>query len=173
MLLDIDSASLRAWRELTSEISFELRREAESTSIRPRLLELLAEQVEGIVSIPRKAAERVESLALEAVLEGTRAKEIAHEISRSGEVSQSDAMRLARTSVSAASTALMQARSEAAGSVGYVWETARDSAVRPTHREMQGKFVKWDEPPVIDGYAAHAGQFANCRCWPRPIFNLE
>lgn len=173
MLLGIDAASYRTWRSLSSEIATHLRREAESAPIKPRLMELLADQVEGIKSIPQRAAERVEKLALETVVQGKRFNELQEQIAESGKVSESDATRLARTSVSGAATALMQARSEWAGSTAYVWETSRDSTVRASHRAMQGKVVKWDEPPTIDGYTAHAGQFANCRCWPRPIFPLE
>jgi hypothetical protein len=33
---------------------------------------------------------------------------------------------------------------------------------------MEGKFVKWDEPPILDKMQGHAGGFPNCRCWPDP-----
>jgi SPP1 gp7 family putative phage head morphogenesis protein len=162
MLLDVDDASLRTWRTLAETISFERRRELESTPIGVTLGALLVEQVEGITSIPRNAAERVEALALEALTSGARANELAEEISRGGEVAEADAMRLARTSVTGAATALVQARAQYAGSEGYVWETANDASVRPEHKALQGKFIRWDDPPTIGGYTAHAGQFANC-----------
>jgi hypothetical protein len=31
---------------------------------------------------------------------------------------------------------------------------------------MEGKLIAWNDPPEIDGYTAHCGEFANCRCWP-------
>jgi SPP1 gp7 family putative phage head morphogenesis protein len=159
MLLDVDDSSLRTWRTLSEAISFERRREINETPVGATLHALLDEQVKGITSIPLKAAQRVEALALESLTTGTRAKEIAAQIANSGEVAKSDAMRLARTSVTGAATALVQARAQYAGSVAYVWETARDSTVRPSHRAMQGKLVRWDDPPTIDGYTAHAGAY--------------
>jgi SPP1 gp7 family putative phage head morphogenesis protein len=73
--------------------------------------------------------------------------------------------------VSSTATSLIQARATHAGSPGYIWHTAMDAAVRPEHRAMEGKYVEWDDPPTIQNYTAHAGQFANCRCWPRPVWS--
>jgi uncharacterized protein with gpF-like domain len=72
----------------------------------------------------------------------------------------------ARTGVSTTATELTKARAVHIGSSGYLWRTSRDSDVRPTHRVMEGKFIAWNDPPEIDGYRAHCGEFANCRCWP-------
>lgn len=173
MLLDIDDATARTWRTLAENISFERRQEISYGMVSGRLRELLAEQVTGITSIPIRAAERVEKLAAEALVSGERAREIKLQIQAQGKVSETDAMRLARTSVSGAATALMQSRAEQSGSPGYIWETSRDATVRPEHRKLQGQFIRWDDPPTIDGYTAHAGQFANCRCWARPVLEIE
>lgn len=170
MLLGIDAASYRTWRSLSKEIATHLRREAESAPIKPRLMELLADQVEGIKSIPQRAAERVEKLTLQAVIEGRRSKDIEDEIARTGDVSTSHATMLARTGVSASSTALIQARSEWAGSTHYIWRTSLDGTVRPSHRKMEGMIVSWQDPPTLDGWTGPPGTAANCRCWPAPIF---
>ena len=76
---------------------------------------------------------------------------------------------LARTAVSSTAEALVETRAKSIGSVGYVWRTARDGDVRPSHKAMEGKFVAWNDPPTLDGYRAHAGCFANCRCRPEPV----
>lgn len=173
MLQDVDDATLRTWSTLARDISQARRRELMTAPVGPAMGRLLAQQVEAITSIPQAAAERVVEMSRRALLDGTRAKEIAEEIRRGGEVARGHANMLARTAVTSAATELVMARAQYAGSEAYVWETARDSAVRDSHREMQGKVVRWDAPPTIDGYAAHAGQFANCRCWCRPILGLE
>ena len=173
MLLEVDRSTETMFRSMSEEISFQRRQELLKTPVGLRLAELLEEQVEGIKSIPLRAAKRVEELAAQTLLTSGRSKEISEAIQASGSVSRSDANRLARTSVTGAATALVQARAEYAGSPGYVWETSRDGAVRESHRQMQGKFVPWNEPPTIDNYTAHAGQFANCRCWARPVLELE
>jgi uncharacterized protein with gpF-like domain len=34
---------------------------------------------------------------------------------------------------------------------------------------MDGQFVKWSEPPTLDGLTGHAGALPNCRCYPEPV----
>ena len=34
---------------------------------------------------------------------------------------------------------------------------------------MEGKFVRWDSPPTLDGMTGHAGEFPNDRCYPEPV----
>jgi len=128
---------------------------------------LLAEQVTLIQSIPIEAAQRVHRLTLAGLEDSTRFQEIAKEIKNSTGVAESRAVLIARTEVARTSTTLTQARAEHIGSEGYFWETAGDSTTRKSHREMQGKFVKWSDPPTLDGLKGHAGCTPNCRCWPR------
>ncbi|HHZ9834772.1 TPA: phage minor head protein, partial [Klebsiella pneumoniae] len=35
----------------------------------------------------------------------------------------------------------------------------------PSHRKMKDKFVRWDNPPTLDGMTGHAGCLPNCKCW--------
>jgi hypothetical protein len=30
---------------------------------------------------------------------------------------------------------------------------------------MKDKFVRWDNPPTLDGMTGHAGCLPNCKCW--------
>jgi SPP1 gp7 family putative phage head morphogenesis protein len=129
----------------------------------------LAEQVHLITSLPREAADRVHKLTIQGLTSGRRASEIAMEIAKSGDVTKSRALLIAQTEVSRTATALTQARAEYVGSVSYVWRTSRDAAVRPSHRRMEGKIVRWDQPPTLDGMVGHAGQFPRCRCFVEPI----
>lgn len=173
MLTEIDAKSMQTWRVLGNEISARLKYDLQHTPVGHRMRQLLHDQVEQVTTIPLKAAKRLERLTLASLTGGPRAKELAEEIMASATVAKSDATRLARTSVSAAATALVQARAEYIGSEGYIWETVRDLDVRSSHKKMQGKFIRWNDPPTLDNYTAHAGQFAHCRCWPRPVITLE
>jgi uncharacterized protein with gpF-like domain len=38
---------------------------------------------------------------------------------------------------------------------------------------MEGKFVRWDEPPTLDNLTGHAGALPNCRCRPEPVIPDE
>jgi SPP1 gp7 family putative phage head morphogenesis protein len=169
MIADVSRRDAAAWEKHGKLIGQALRREIDTAPTGAAMRSSLAEQVKLITSLPREAAERVHKLTLEGISKGTRASEIAKEIGQSGEVTKSRAMLIARTEVSRTATALTKARAQHIGSEGYIWRTTRDGAVRPSHKAMEGKFVRWDDPPEIEGMKGHAGGFPNCRCFPEPI----
>jgi len=170
MLAEVDARDRGMWEQLSDEMSRELRKEIRTAPTGARMQALLQEQVTLITSLPKDAAQRVHELTLAGIEDSTRAKEIAKEIARSGEVSVSRANLIARTEVARTASTLTQARAEHVGSEGYVWRTSGDSDVRHSHKQMNGKFVRWDSPPTLsDGTTTHAGQIYNCRCYPEPV----
>lgn len=170
MLGEVNRRDEQAWFSHANEISRALREEIRTAPTGAVMQALLAEQVTLIKSLPLDAAKRVHDLTLAGIEDGTRAKEIAKEIARSGEVSMNRANLIARTEVARTASALTQARAEHIGSEGYIWRTSKDSDVRHSHREMEGKYVRWDTPPKLsDGTTTHAGQIYNCRCYPEPV----
>jgi SPP1 gp7 family putative phage head morphogenesis protein len=166
MISDVSRRDAAAWEKHGQIIGRALRREIDTAPTGAAMRATLAEQVKYITKIPRDAALRVHKLTIEALPKGIRASEIAAEIMRSGDVSRSDAMRLSRTGVSATATAMTKARAQHIGSEGYIWRTSRDGDVRPSHKKMEGTFVRWDSPPTLDGFTGHCGESANCRCFP-------
>lgn len=162
MIREVNERDRSAWRALGTDISIQLHKELREAPVGARVQELLNLQVDLITSIPREAAQRVQQLSVESFTSGTRAKEIAEEIARTGEVTRSRAMLIARTETSRAATVLTQARAESVGSVAYIWRTARDGAVRESHRKMEGQVVQWNDPPTLDGLTGHAGALPNC-----------
>ncbi len=42
----------------------------------------------------------------------------------------------------------------------YIWRTAGDDKVRPSHAANEGKIIAWDKPPDT----GHPGEDFNCRC---------
>lgn len=169
MVADVSKRDATAWEAHGKIIGRALRREIATAPTGEVMRRLVDEQVLKITSIPRDAADRLFKLTTEAMFRGARAKEIANAIMASSDVAASHARMLARTGISTTATALTQARAEHIGSEGYIWRTSRDGAVRPSHRAMEGKFVRWDDPPTLDHYTAHCGQFANCRCYCEPV----
>jgi SPP1 gp7 family putative phage head morphogenesis protein len=169
MIGEVDKRDRAAWRDLGESISTQLHHDIAKTPVGERMRELLDEQVTLITSIPRKAAERAHELVLEGLEGSKRAKEVAQEIMRTTEVTKSRALLIARTETSRTATVLMQARAESVGSAAYIWRTSMDSAVRESHRKMEGKPVRWENPPTLDGMIGHAGEFPNCRCYCEPI----
>lgn len=173
MVHEVARRDAQAWKEMSAEMSRDLRREIETAPTGALFRELIDLQVAEIKSIPLEAAERVGKLAIEMLHNSARTGELAKEILATGGVAVSRANMLGRTMVSTAASALTQARAEHVGSPGYYWRTSRDADVRPSHRQMEGKFVAWNAPPTLDGYTAHAGRFANCRCWTEVVIGDE
>lgn len=169
MLREVNRRDETAWAEYSRELSRALRTEIRTAPTGAAMQALLAEQVTLIKSIPLDAAQRVHRLTLEGIEDSTRASVISKEIQRSGDVAESRADLIARTEVARTASTLTQARAEHVGSEGYIWRTSGDSDVRESHRDMNGKYVRWDSPPTLDKMTGHAGQFPNCRCYPEPV----
>ncbi|VVD29169.1 phage head morphogenesis protein [Paraburkholderia dioscoreae] len=169
MLMDVALRDEQTWAVLAKDMGRALREEIRYAPTGQVMRALLAEQVGLIQSIPREAARRVHRLTLEGIQNSTRASSIAEEIIASGDVAKSRALLIARTEVTRTATTLTQARATHIGSDGYIWRTAGDGDVRPSHREMNGKFVKWSEPPTLDKLTGHAGCTPNCRCYAEPV----
>lgn len=172
MVADVSRRTDRVWAEKRGQrLSQALRREVESTPQGMGFRALMEEQVTLIQSIPLGAAERVHELTTGALYAGRRPEVIAQEIARTGAVSISRARLIARTEVSRTAANLMQARAVAAGSEGYLWRTTKDSDVRDTHKDMEGRYVRWSTPPKTDPNLApyHAGCGPNCRCFAEPV----
>jgi SPP1 gp7 family putative phage head morphogenesis protein len=166
----VSRRDLASWIELGRTMGRELRKEIVSAPTGIMLQNAMAEQVELITSLPVEAAERVHELAREAIVTGERAETIQAKIMETGHVTLGRAKTIARTEVARTASLLTESRARFIGSEGYTWRTARDSDVRREHRILEGKFIRWDEPPVAgpSGERYHAGQGPNCRCYSQP-----
>jgi len=174
MIEDVAVRNFKAWMEVSREIGVALRREIETAPTGEAMRAALAAQVSLITSLPREAAERVHHLTTEARISGRRAESIADEILATGDVTRSRAETIAFTEVSRTNTELLKARSLHIGADTYIWTTAGDADVRPDHRILNGKLIRWDAPPIADrraGRRAHAGAIYRCRCTPRPVLD--
>lgn len=173
MLADVTRRDEAVWAALSRDMSRSLREEIQSAPTGLFFRGMMQENVKLIKSLPREAAERVHHFVIEGLNNARRWEDVRDEIMRSGHVCKSRANLIARTETARASSGLVMARAVHVGSSGYIWQTARDNTVRESHRKMQGKFVKWSDPPVLDGLQGHAGQLPNCRCFPEPVIPEE
>lgn len=170
MITEVAARDRQAWRKTSAKMGSILQRDLDHAPIGHVVRERLATQVDLITSLPTEAASRVHKLTLEGIVNGTRAAVVSREIQRSGEVTRSRANLIARTEVGRTSTELTKARAESIGSEKFIWRTAGDSDVRPTHRELNGRVFRWDDPPECDpGYRALPGGIFNCRCYAEPV----
>jgi SPP1 gp7 family putative phage head morphogenesis protein len=161
----------RAWATYSQKFSRSLEQEIRTAPTGQMLSQFLETQVELIKSIPLKAAERVHEIAIGNLYSGERYTDLLQHIMDTGQVSASRATLIARTETGRVSSALTMVRAEHIGSEGYIWRTIRDNVVRPSHRRMEGKFCRWDDPPVVEAGKPpyHAGMIYNCRCFAEPV----
>lgn len=169
MFSGVDTKNRRFWRAMSQEIGVQMARQLAETDIGLTVTQSLDNQVRLIKSLPRQAAERAHEYVRDAALKGQRASEIAERIMGLGSATRSRAVLIARTETSRFSTELLKARAQTVGSTGYIWRTASDSDVRPSHKKMSGQHVQWGSPPTLDGMTGHAGCLPHCRCYPEPI----
>jgi SPP1 gp7 family putative phage head morphogenesis protein len=179
MLERVAKKNKTAWKNRSHQIHEAMQTTVAKAATGKRAAELMQEQIDLIKTIPLKAGERAQKLALEAVYNGTRSDQIAMELARSGEVSESDVERIARTEVARSNSVITQTRAQAAGSRQYIWRNSGDASVREAHefrkgKKLDGQVFSWDEPPTLDdGTVGHPGTFPNCRCYPEPFFPEE
>jgi SPP1 gp7 family putative phage head morphogenesis protein len=168
VLRQVDNQDKYVWRQHTKNMAIALRKEINNVDIGDVYKQIMLENVKMIKSIPTQAAQRVHKLVHENMIQSKRSSDLANKIMETEHVTKTRATLIARTEVSKASVALTQARALHIGSEGYIWHTVGDMLVRESHKKMNGKFVKWSEPPTLDNLTGHAGCIPNCRCWPEP-----
>jgi SPP1 gp7 family putative phage head morphogenesis protein len=174
MLTNVSARDYATWVRLGREIGRSLGLEVASVAMAPTLASLLADQVLSIRSLPLDAKERVHTLSIEALTGGKRWEQIREEIEDQGQVSRGQANTIARTETARAASTIQSTRAQGIGSDGFVWRTARDADVRRLHRELEGKFFHWDDPPILDdGRPGLPGTIYNCRCWAEPVLAGE
>ena len=169
MIDDVNARNRQFWRQQSEQIGRGLAIELANTDIGQAVQDELRLQVNLIKSLPRQAALQVHELALGAMTDGQRAAGLVDSIIALGSKTRSRAMLIARTEVGRVSGEMTKARAMTAGSDGYIWRSAEDRDVRPSHKKMNGRFVKWNEPPTLDNLTGHAGCLPNCRCYIEPV----
>lgn len=171
MVADVYYRDTKNWDALTKNMGQALRDELKKAPTGEAMRMMMGEQVALITSIPLEAAQRVHKLTMEGLINAERYDDIKRDLMRTTKVTESRATLIARTEVGRVATSLAQSRAAFVGSEGYIWRTAKDADVRPSHRRLEGKFIRWDSPPLCDApnFHAHAGAIFNCRCYPEIV----
>ena len=134
------------------------------------------DNVNLIKSLPNDTLTDMREIMKQGFLSGKTLTDIVAEIEHTYHVSRSKAKFLARDQMAKLNSDLAQAQQRDAGITQYEWSSSQDGRVRDTHRELNGKRFRWDEPPVVDkktGRRAHPGQDYQCRCVALPVFDID
>lgn len=81
---------------------------------------------------------------------------------------------IARTETAKLQASIREDRSKSLGSKAYIWIASNDRRTRPSHKAMNGVVVFWrpdDKKPLLDKMRGNAGEFPNCRCSSKTIFD--
>jgi len=108
------------------------------------------------------------------VQQGFRAENLIQDIQAEKKVSYNKAKFLAKQETSLMVSKYRQVRYEDAGINQYQWSTSRDQRVRDSHKHLQGKIFRFDQPPVTDlatGARNNPGEDFNCRCVAIPVLS--
>lgn len=168
MFAQVEREEWNQWRSVSEEIAAGLRNVVGNTPVGQVAQDIVYRQIQLMKSLPLEAADRVMDIqqrAMQAVITGERPDQLYEMIMASGDVAVSRAQLIARTEIGRATGALTQARALSVGSEGYWWRI-HGAGTRPSHRKMKDKFVRWGNPPTLDGMTGHAGCLPNCECWP-------
>lgn len=105
---------------------------------------------------------------------GARHEEIADLISKRIDVSESRAKLIARDQTLKYNSSVHTAQAAAAGIEEFTWSTSHDGAVRPDHRDLDGRVFRYDDPPATnaDGDRNLPGEDYQCRCVAIPKIDL-
>ncbi len=126
------------------------------------------ENVSLITKMETEYLSTVEGIVQRGVRQGQSSATIAKDLKKRLDVTKSRARLIARDQVSKLNGQLTELRQTNLGIEKYIWRTAQDERVRPTHRAHNGKKFDWDNPPSNTG---HPGEDIQCRCYAEPDFD--
>lgn len=147
-------------------------------------LELFANQNSQLIkNMTDNEMERVSGMVQRGLQEGSSYDSIADNIEKSFGITRRHAKLIARDQTSKLNGSLTKLRQQELGITQYRWQTSDDERVRQTHRVLENKICRWDDPTVflnedtgkwekrssIGGTNVHTSQDVNCRCVPIPI----
>jgi SPP1 gp7 family putative phage head morphogenesis protein len=170
MVTEIAARDMTQWHNVSRVMGRSIAKEVANAPTGKTLQLALEQQVQLITSLPVEAAQRVHDLAIQGLSTSARPGNIVEELMRTGLVTKSRATLIARTETGRVATEFVKARANYIGSTEFIWRTAKDADVRPSHRLLEGKTFKWDQPPECDkGHYALPGCIWNCRCFAEPV----
>ena len=130
--------------------------------------------VDLIKTIPQEYFEQIREVIDTGYMEGKTTTSISKEIRRIYGVSKRRADFIARDQCSKLNGQITKAQQIDAGLEEYVWRTTGDERVRNSHRALNGRKFRWDEPPEnTDGRTCHPGEDYGCRCVALPVFDYD
>lgn len=146
-------------------------------------LEIFSNQnAQLIANMTINELERVSGYVQRGIQEGSSLKSVIENIEKSFGITRRHAKLIARDQTSKLNGSLTKLRQQEAGILTFTWQTSDDERVRQSHRAMDGKICRWDDPTVwydrsskkwVKRSSIATKTFpsndVNCRCIAQPI----
>ncbi len=138
------------------------------------LQQWVSDNVDLITTVPANMLGKMKETIVEGYSKGLTAKDIAALIQQNYDMSANHARFIARDQMAKLSSDITRKEHEDAGVTRYEWSDSGDERVRDSHRRLNGKIFRYDNPPETDGGRhCNPGQDFNCRCVAIPVFDYD
>lgn len=146
-----------------------------------RVRELIDQNAQFIKSVPESVRKDLTRHIASQAFQGSRTSYETKDFKKLvGQMSNNHAKLISRTETAKAMSALTQARAEYTGHDWYIWHTAEDVRVRPSHKKMDKVLCRFSDPPSPEALIGeksygnyNPGNIFNCRCYAEPIIVWE
>lgn len=137
----------------------------------PWLSELIesfqAENLSLVTRLSEETVSKVGEIILRDFRKGRDHRDIARDLRDQLDLSANRAKLIARDQVSSLNGEIHRLTQTEMGVSEYIWRTALDDRVRPSHEVKEGQRFRWDDPPDT----GHPGEDINCRCTAEPVLD--
>lgn len=187
MAAQVNISNVKTWREAAhrssrSQMLYRALQQEMHGGVGVRFKQIISDNARLITSIPQEVAGSLALQIAKGQQQGLRPETMAKALrERFSELTTSRIHLIARTQVGMASTALTRARSEDLNLTHFEWDTSQDQRVRPSHRNMSGVLVDWNDlpsPEALIHIKSTLGKYApgmcpNCRCIPSVLLSAD
>lgn len=164
-----------AFKKLSAFMRRKFRRQEVNVQITDEFLQekikrWVAENVAFISDIAQQNKAAIDAIVMEGSTGGASVDTIAGRLEEQMRITASRAELIARDQTGTLMGQIDEYRMKGAGFPGYIWRTSLDRRVRDSHRDLEGKFFRWDEtPPGLNKPGARIpGDDYQCRCTAEP-----
>ena len=163
--------SIKEWKKaVKATLGIDLLDDYYSGELFRELMQKWVEDNVGLIkTIPQESLGRMREIVMEGYRNGETTTSIIKKIQRTYSIDRRHAQLLARDQIA-------KLNSNNAGVEEYIWSTSGDGRVRPSHKRLNKKRFRWDDPPVVDektGRRCHPGEDYECRCVALAVFDFD
>ena len=170
--------SIREWkRAVKATLGIDLMDDYYTGELFRELMEKwVNDNVDLVKTIPKSTLGDMRNIVMDGYRNGETTTSIVKKLQRAYSIERRHAQLLARDQIAKLNSNIAQQQQRDAGVEEYIWSTSGDGRVRESHKKLNGKKFRWDDPPVVDertGRRCHPGEDYECRCVALAVFDFD